>query len=147
MSSQALMCNGGDLFLDSSVPLFDPDYETDDEDDDDDDGHSSMLSNASVRRARASANGASESTRERMAAPTGTFFHSIPSEKNSQSAFLAKKSILSIRGGATTNLGSEFAKRLLVGAIVTLAYEALLGHFFEFGKPNSVLFLCRYKYS
>jgi hypothetical protein len=101
MSSQALMCNGGDLFLDTNMPLFDPDYETDDEDDDDDDGHSSMLSNASVRRARASANGVStnsEPTEERMAASTGTFFHSRPPEKHSQSAFLAKNSVLSIRG-------------------------------------------------
>eukprot|EP00545_Synedropsis_sp_CCMP1620_P012457 CAMPEP_0119006562 /NCGR_PEP_ID=MMETSP1176-20130426/2369_1 /TAXON_ID=265551 /ORGANISM="Synedropsis recta cf, Strain CCMP1620" /LENGTH=168 /DNA_ID=CAMNT_0006958491 /DNA_START=62 /DNA_END=568 /DNA_ORIENTATION=- len=56
VTSQAMMINGGDL----TPPAFD-DYsdldDSDDEDDDDNDGHSSMLSNSSVRRSLASANG------------------------------------------------------------------------------------------
>lgn len=135
MSSQALMCNGGDLFMDSNMPshpVFDPETDDDDDDDDDDDGHSSMLSNASVRRARASANGVPTGSPERSVEESGPFIHSTP--PHSQTSFFAKSSVLSIRGGAAADLGSEFAKRLLVSAIVTLCYEALLGHFLEFVK-------------
>lgn len=137
MSSQALMCNGGDLFMNSYMsphPVFDPetDDEDEDDDDDDDDGHSSMLSNASVRRARASANGVPQGSTEREVAQLDPFFHSVP--PHSQTSFLSKSSVLSIRGGGAADLGSEFAKRLLVSAIVTLVYEALLGHFLEFIK-------------
>jgi hypothetical protein len=57
--SEALTCNGGDMFAEetTTIPFFDSDYEQDSDDDDDDDGHSSMLSNASLRRSRVSVGG------------------------------------------------------------------------------------------
>jgi len=60
VSSQAMMCNGGgDTVIESLINKFDSDEDFSDEEDedDDDDGHSSMLSNASVRRSKALANG------------------------------------------------------------------------------------------
>jgi hypothetical protein len=62
VSSEAMMCHGGgadtgmDRFIDYDelLEFFDEDVtdEDDDEDDDDNDGHSSMLSNASLRRSK-----------------------------------------------------------------------------------------------
>ena len=74
-TSDALFCSGGDqssfvamaeCSFGASLPsplldLPDADDSDEDDEDDDDDGHSSMLSNASLRRARASANGLSSS--------------------------------------------------------------------------------------
>lgn len=64
VTSQAMMINGGDL----NPPAFDQfsdfdDTDDDEDDDDDNDGHSSMLSNSSVRRSLATANGASSYSR------------------------------------------------------------------------------------
>lgn len=135
LTSQALMCNGGDLFSSLPTILGESDDESDD-DDDDDDGHSSMLSNASLKRARVSSNGApassSASERTSPASPS----REAPLLKVHRHGAYPIHSALGIRGGATASgtLGSEFAKRLLVAAIVTLIYEALLGHFFEFVK-------------
>ena len=142
--SEALMCSGGDMIMDDMVshPFFESDYEQDsddddEDDDDDDDGHSSMLSNASLRRARVSAHGASVAgSTGREQAPTSSISSEISTshtEKNAV-AFLQRNPTLSIRGGASSVMGSEFTKRLLVAAIVTLGYEACLGHFFEFLK-------------
>ena len=60
VSSQAMMCNGGDSSSFITSFDFDSDQEfsdDEDEDDDEDDGHSSMLSNASLRRSKAMADG------------------------------------------------------------------------------------------
>lgn len=60
VSSEAMMCSGGDLssFMTSFDIDSDLDYSDDeDEDDDEDDGHSSMLSNASLRRSKVMADG------------------------------------------------------------------------------------------
>ena len=141
VSSQALMCNGGDLFMEnmpSQHTFFDSEYEndSDDDDDDDDDGHSSMLSNASVRRSRVSTSGVptNAGSKDRVASkevpPSPT---TLPAG-HGKFAFIAKNSALAIRGGTASDMGSTFAKKLLVAAIVTLAYEAVLGHFFEFLK-------------
>jgi hypothetical protein len=56
VSSQAMMCNGGDSFITSIEFDSDQDF-SDDEDDDEDDGHSSMLSNVSLRRSKSLADG------------------------------------------------------------------------------------------
>ena len=56
VSSEAMMINGGDSIMQADESDFDEDF-SDDEDDDEDDGHSSMLSNASLRRSRALASG------------------------------------------------------------------------------------------
>jgi hypothetical protein len=168
--SQALTCNGGDMFMDdiSRFPYFDSDYEQEsddeDDDDDDDDGHSSMLSNASLRRARATANGApvsshkstdgdDDGTEKQSTSTAGVsvahtkqaktaFLHSrnpalaARGGRSSSAPFLARNPALAVRGGAASSvsMGSEFAKRLVVAALVTLCYEACLGHFFEFLK-------------
>jgi len=173
--SEALLCNGGDMFMDdpTTLPFFDSDYDQDsddEDDDDDDDGHSSMLSNASLRRARATASGAAvpshkSGSTEHSEEPTATSGISVYHTNHNSVAFLQTSPTLSIRGGASSefavtsltkqhnaaclkrnpafairggaaaaNMGSEFTKRLLVAAIVTLGYEACLGHFFEFLK-------------
>lgn len=146
--SEALFCNGGDMIMDdmTTFPFFDSDHEqdSDDEDDDeDDDGHSSMLSNASLRRARVAANGASLSHSDNTDKSASVEHYSNESEvsvsrsRQHRPAFLFRNSAaLAVRGGATASaqMSSEFAKRLLVAAIVTLGYEACLGHFFEFLK-------------
>ena len=58
VSAQAIMCNGGGDPWYMNAALESEDEFSDDEDDDEDDGHSSMLSNASLRRTRALASGA-----------------------------------------------------------------------------------------
>lgn len=60
VSSEAIFISGGDVFTgvgDSTHYSSDNTDDSDDDDDDDDDGHSSMLSNASLRRALVSASG------------------------------------------------------------------------------------------
>ena len=159
--TEALTCSGGDMFPNdtTALPFLDSDYEqeSDDEDDedDDDDGHSSMLSNASLRRARVTSSGtftppksaAAENAQDTTTTSDVSVSHtkrdttkSVFSIRDrtvqSSNALFARNSALSIRGGAvaSSNMGSEFTKRLIVAAIVTLVYEACLGHFFEFCK-------------
>lgn len=103
--------------------------ENDDEDNDDDnDGHSSMLSNASLRFRKSL-----------------VFASPLP---NGLSSSASIQSVLSrLRGGGTnspitdsaqslihTVLSSEICKRLIVTAVVTLLFEASMGHIFEFLK-------------
>ena len=59
----AMMINGGDMHQppNSNFEESDDDHDDDHDDDDDDDGHSSMLSNISLRRSLATSNGASSS--------------------------------------------------------------------------------------
>jgi hypothetical protein len=62
VSAEAIMCSGGDSAYDKFFSLMNfggdeyDDEEESDDDDDDDDGHSSMLSNASLRRSKVGAN-------------------------------------------------------------------------------------------
>mmetsp|Transcript_21239 Transcript_21239/g.32069 ORF Transcript_21239/g.32069 Transcript_21239/m.32069 type:complete len:161 (-) Transcript_21239:2107-2589(-) len=59
VSSEAIFISGGDVFTGVGDSTYYSSDNTDDsdDDDDDDDGHSSMLSNASLRRALVSASG------------------------------------------------------------------------------------------
>lgn len=105
-------------------------YEDDeDEDDDNDDGHSSMLSNASVKRTRTRARiSTNRGSREALASSTNTH---LPSPVTSAT-------LSALRGGSKGTvsgiLGSEVVKRLYVTALVTLVFEALVGHILEFFK-------------
>jgi hypothetical protein len=129
VSSHAMMISGGESsFASSGLPTTFLDVEDEDSDDDDDnDGHSSMLSNAALRRSKVSVSGNKESRRESFKNPVGEI-------TTLKSAFGVRNSALAVRGGAAAELGSEFAKKLLVAAIVTLTYEAILGHMLEFVK-------------
>ncbi|CAB9522340.1 whole genome shotgun sequence [Seminavis robusta] len=49
-------------------------------------------------------------------------------------AFVNSGALLLRGGAAASSVGSEFAKKLLVTALVTLVYEALCGHILEFIK-------------
>uniref|UniRef100_A0A7S2A424 Uncharacterized protein n=1 Tax=Trieres chinensis TaxID=1514140 RepID=A0A7S2A424_TRICV len=136
----------------------DADDESDDDDDDDDDGHSSMLSTASLRRSLASANGAgtayagSPSKSDEGATSgsrKGRYGHpgSMPRSRGADVAFLSRSNAavssrpsssalnaaLGVRGGASA-APSKFAERLIVAALVTVLYEACLGHLLEFIK-------------
>jgi len=133
------------------------DEESDDEDDDDDDdGHSSMLSNSSLRRSLAGANGAGgfrpPSNSDSVADSAGNRKSigargSMPrTHSRGGVVFLARGSAggkgrhsamnaaLGVRGGGAISDPSEFARRLLVAALVTLMYELALGHLLEFVK-------------
>lgn len=143
VSTEAITCNGGgDLSSFAAVPEFDiethgfeSEYDfndSDDEDDgedDDDDGHSSMLSNASLRRSRTLAYAATGSSQQYRANEVD---HKTASRASNPSP--SYSAALSLRGGAAATMGSEFAKRLVVAAIVTVLYELALGHFLEFVK-------------
>mmetsp|Transcript_7684 Transcript_7684/g.10962 ORF Transcript_7684/g.10962 Transcript_7684/m.10962 type:complete len:520 (-) Transcript_7684:204-1763(-) len=163
VSTEAITCHGGDLaafemnqllteydgnFMgyheDDESDMEDEDNDNNDDDNDDDnDGHSSMLSNASLRRNRVPLGAAggvvkNVSTNDGSSAnyngprrrfPTQSF---VGHNKQQQSA-AATSSALLVRGGASS-MGSEFGKRLLVAALVTLMYEAAMGHFLEFVK-------------
>lgn len=87
----------------------------DDDDENDDDGHSSMLSNMSIRRSSA--------------------FMAGKMASNIQSA---KKTALLLRGGSVNfvskGLSSEMSKKLFVTALVTLVFEGSVGHVLEFLK-------------
>ncbi|KAG7364565.1 mitochondrial carrier protein [Nitzschia inconspicua] len=170
VSSQAIMCQGGggDLansnspvanailqhFLDEDV------YSEDDEEDDDgdDDGHSSMLSNGSLKRtkttlrkARCFAGAAHREPKaydnDSRSAISSTFIKQQNSffqrKKQFKSAFLQQQpksspsmlsSVLRVRGGAAANVGSELTKKLINVAIVTLIFEGCCGHILEFFK-------------
>mmetsp|Transcript_854 Transcript_854/g.1148 ORF Transcript_854/g.1148 Transcript_854/m.1148 type:complete len:541 (-) Transcript_854:163-1785(-) len=162
ISSEALYVSGGELqnFQVNECSFYnrleeEDDEDSDDEDDDDDDGHSSMLSNASLRRSTLVSAGGAESD-ERFVSRRSS--HGSSDEGNEPTwtamarsnkrpaAFFSKSSTtssshlastLSIRGGSTAvaqDAGTEFARRLLVAAIVTLLYEGALGHLLEFVK-------------
>jgi hypothetical protein len=159
VSSQAMMCNGGESasIKMETLELFDSeDDDEDDEDDDEDDGHSSMLSNASLRRSLTLADGSSasqaskSSSRSATSAPTAAFFQEDANLNNKQTATDAA---LMVRGGGlasyvanhelvkkllvsaiVTIANNELAKKLLVAAIVTLVFEGSMGHVMEFFK-------------
>ena len=142
------------------LDYYDDEESDDDDDDDDNDGHSSMLSNASLRRrTKVSATGSSSSYNNRQheqreysggndASSTTAFFRK--NNNNKASPLSTRCSILSpsattisnsnnkalfIRGGAgVSDLGTEFAKKLIVTALVTLVYEGMIGHMLEFIK-------------
>lgn len=100
---------------------YDKDEEDEDDDDEDNDGgHSSMLSNASVRRKRRDEDEVLESGNR---ISTGV---AVVGE---------------LRGGATFGapalsnvLQSELSRKLLVTALVTLVFEGCIGHILEFLK-------------
>jgi Mitochondrial carrier protein len=187
VSSQAIMCQGGgggdvaatsstsnsaaadailqhilddDIyseFLEAEEEDKEDDDEDEQDDDGDDDGHSSMLSNASLKRsktlrkARCYAGGASKQSNGsqqneshkihrsalmsgqngfRKQSPANLAFLSQPS-KNISSSMLS--SALQVRGGAAA-AGPELTKRLVNAAIVTLIFELCCGHILEFFK-------------
>ena len=131
VSSHAMMISGGDSFfgnrgLDITITNLE---DEDSDDDDDNDGHSSMLSNASLRKSKVSVtSSASVETRHFNGQADS------PSPSKSSAAFRSVNVALAVRGGASTDLGSDFTKKLLVAAIVTLGYEAIIGHMLEFVK-------------
>ncbi|KAL3912191.1 MAG: hypothetical protein SGILL_006981, partial [Bacillariaceae sp.] len=165
VSTQAIMCQGGGPIHDtasSPLPssmdatpesllqhLLDHDILTDlleeedensddNEDDDDDDGHSSMLSNACVKRSKrirkskCYAGGASSGST--VAASSQARQTSFAAGKVSSASFGLSKA-LNVRGGAAaTAVGSELSKKLINAAIVTLLFEACCGHILEFFK-------------
>jgi hypothetical protein len=150
VSSQAMMLSGGDdslncLGLDYTATLDlnsdyqDQDQESDDEEDDDeDDGHSSMLSNASVR-SKAVAVGSedhytpqSSYSNNESSDQTVSFEAEISLKKNTLAL-----TALGVRGGAVAvapSVGNELAKKLIVAAIVTLIFEGCIGHVLELFK-------------
>lgn len=125
--------------------------EDNDDDDDDNDGHSSMLSNSSLRRTRTFIASVTEPTND-----TAQGDHlsqvSLKRRRRNLSAYHGKRdssmtsissslgSVLSVRGGATRRLdfqslvSSELSKKLVVTAIVTLLFEGFIGHILEFVK-------------
>jgi len=131
----------------------------DDSDDDEDDGHSSMLSTASLCRSRtgdarrrvgsggspSGADGAEGGNRRGRSLSAG---YDIPRSHNWRGvSFLAQQNnavhakgrssalgaALGVRGGGGSS-SNELAQRLLVAALVTILYEAVLGHLLEFTK-------------
>jgi hypothetical protein len=147
VSSEAMMLSGGGdslncLGLDYTATLdFDSDYqnqESDGEDDDEDDGHSSMLSNASVR-SKAVAVGSedrytSQSSYSNNEASSSDKMVSFEAEISLKMSPLALSSLM-IRGGAAVpSVGNELAQKLIVAAIVTLIFEGCIGHVLELFK-------------
>ena len=131
--------------------------DNDEEDDDYNDGSCSMLSNASISRvkvvthqephpattpATAKIRGGAQTMIRTSGVPTITqttqTFSTFP--RHARHAKTSSRTILSLRGGATTtttvveSVGSEVLKRLFVSALVTLLFEASMGHIFEFIK-------------
>lgn len=144
VSSEAMMLSGGGdslncLGLDYTATLdLDSNYqdqESDDEDDDDD-GHSSMLSNVSVR-SKVFAVGSdnrytsqSSYSNNESSDQTVSFETEISLKKSS-----LPLSSLMIRGGAAApSVGNELAQKLIVAAIVTLIFEGCIGHVLELFK-------------
>jgi len=115
------------------------DDEDDDDDDTDDDGHSSILSNVSVRnkgRSLASANGyaSSAATNNRLNGKY-TFNSSLrSSDKSKYNTSTAFTKAMGVRGGGGAAISDEFVRRLIVAALVTLLYEGAIGHLLEFLK-------------
>ncbi len=153
-------------YLQDKINWDDVDFDDDEDDDEDDedDGHSSMLSNASIRRRVAvGAEGPSSSSSStsygngqgQRSNVRSNFQPSVPSlsndfqrrhlNNNRSTAFYSKPSpsslskVLQVRGGAGTSSAAaaaadEFAKRLVAAAAVTVLYEGVIGHIFEFLK-------------
>jgi len=113
-------------FVSDADLVLDEEDEDDDDDDDDDDGHSSMLSNASLRISR----GGAISTNSAV----------VPSAATQRSPKAGTRRhdplLLQTRGGAIASStgADEFLRRLIVAALVTLLYEGTLGHILEFLK-------------
>ena len=150
---------GGGAFVSMSECSFltdqdecDDDDDNDDGEDDDDDGHSSMLSNASLRRKRATSGASSPSPlfvpnasrsggsgthnvrqQPRMAGPAFSLKERKSQKTNKKPALDAA---ISIRGGAAAAAKdpAELTRRLFVAALVTISYEFVLGHLLEFVK-------------
>jgi len=121
------------------------DNDDDDDDDDNNDGSCSMLSNAAI----------STSTRARVAMPVGgnddgrsenRRVEPMRSERKRRrrqtkwgmaNSGASINKVVGLRGGANlapAQVRSEVFQRLLVSALVTLVYEACLGHTLEFIK-------------
>jgi hypothetical protein len=131
VSSQAMMCNGGENALIDTFDFdSDEDIDSDDEDDDEDDGHSSMLSNASLRRSKTLAGG--------PATGSSSKGNLRQSTSNSAPAYFEKEVRLNqkstirpaflVRRGAAEAVSNELAKKLYVAAITTLAFEGCIKH-------------------
>lgn len=124
----------------------DEDDDNDDDDDDENDGSCSMLSNASISRVTLREQ---ETT---VTSPTTTATMKDRSTKirggaqrpsvvtqTSRSSRAVAQRLVRLRGGGggtttATSVGSEVLKRLYVSALVTLLYEACVGHILEFLK-------------
>ena len=133
VSAQALMCNGGDSLntafaFDSDADLQESDDE--DNDDDDDDGHSSLLSNASLRSSVALASGSAKAPipapRQSSVTPAATGSTVACINLKSQGV----RSALLVRGGAS----DDVTKKLMVAAVVTVLFEGTIGHVLELFK-------------
>jgi hypothetical protein len=174
VSSQALMCQGGgtggsqavfspskssdaiiqqlihdDIYMDL-LDEEDDNEEDNDDDDGDDDGHSSMLSNAALKRSRklrktrCYAGGASGSNVITPATQRNAFVNDegFLQRQQSKLVFLQQSrqtsrsmsTLLHVRGGASSTVGPELTKRLINAAIVTLLFEGCCGHILEFFK-------------
>ena len=137
VSSHALM---SDSFLEwPHLDDLSSDDEDDDNNDDDDDGHSSMLSNASLKRSRVLVVGGEGSDccygkQQPHQPPSRAFYHRSSVPPADAFARSVPSNLLQLRGGASSSMGSEVAKKLLVTALVTLLYEGLIGHVLEFLK-------------
>lgn len=118
------------------------DFEDDDDEDDDDadDGHSSMLSNSSMKRTIAVSIGGDDTDFNgrrqsknlsdkpgSLARPSSMVANNVRTRSASRDPLL-----LNVRGGASAS--DEFTKRLVTAALVTLLYEGSMGHIFEFLK-------------
>ena len=151
-----LLCVSGGHDSDFSNQEEDDDDDDDDDemDGEDDDGANKMLSNVSVRRSKVTfqPHGASHfisssvqiiesSIRDKIkrkktvpAVNAAAPIRQVLSTSSSSSIFAA----LGIRGGASAApaalVNNEFARRLIVAAIVTLLYEGAIGHLLEFLK-------------
>lgn len=143
---------------------IDFDDDNDDDDDDDNDGHSSMLSNASIRKRvfvstftqgggysyenHGNGQHSSEKSslnrsipimsnngyRRRSFISTST---ASPADTASPQSTSPLSKVLGVRGGATSAgsvVADEFAKRLIAAATITLLYEGMVGHILEFLK-------------
>ena len=132
---------GGNNPFNDLFGLFESDDEfsendDDDDDDDDDDGHSSMLSNSHLSRCRALAAGSTERWKSRQSHPKSRTKAVVNLYTDFKSnVYNIEGTSLSIRGGEV-NLpaGSEITKKLIVSAIVTRVFEAIMGHPMEFFK-------------
>jgi len=148
--SWVLLCNGGDSFVTVTECRFDDeenelesdeeeeDEESDDEDDDEDDGHSMILSNNSLRRSVSyfKENDGGNIVMTKMIKDKKSYSRKQPIKTALFGSSTKHCSALrTLRGGAeTVTPSSEFLKRLFVSAIVTLLYEAAIGHLLEFVK-------------
>jgi hypothetical protein len=158
-----LLCASGDheWSFEEKEDSIDGDDNDDDNDDAEDDGANKMLSNISVKRSRI-ATGQRNDTRARFFASsilivgstriTGyikrkrkdVIFRSAAWTRKQQ--LLTKSSsssiseiLLKTRGGGAAAatpaaMDNEFTRRLVVAALVTLLYEAIIGHLLEFMK-------------